>query len=83
MRTDGTALGAQQLLPKLAVVHPQIRRLDELQRKALHSDTTYSTRMHDMISLVLLSSLFVQTFPNEATASKHHMGGYFGDLRTV
>ena len=24
-----------------------------------------------------------ETVPIEATASKHHMGGYFGDVRTV
>ena len=48
MHTDRAALGAQQLLAELAVVHPQVRRLDELQRKALHSNTQQKRKhMHD------------------------------------
>ena len=105
MHTDRAALGAQQLLAELAVVHPQVRRLDELQRKALHSNTQQKRKhMHDSShtseSVLTPIKLLVpnetvpeetvpeetvpeETVPNEATASKHHMGGYFGDLRTV
>ena len=46
IHTDGAALGAQQLLAELAIVHTQVRRLDELQREALHSGAPTETQTH-------------------------------------